>query len=197
MSDPKRDPLDAALARLPREVQPSRDLWPAIEAQLSEPADEEVRASPRRRMSVGWMQLAAGVLILVATAATTYVLTRESMTKEMVATTLPQVSPTQMPAAVPTAYVSQVLGAGYLDARKQLEATYREKIAALPPGTRAKLERDLADLSRAATEVANTLEQHPSDPLLQELLMSTYQSELDLLSGVGEMTTATSVRTDL
>jgi hypothetical protein len=198
MSDRKRDPLDAALGRLPRDVPPSRDLWPGIEAQLSKPAVEDAPVSPRRGMSFRWMQLAAGVLVLVATAVTTHVVTRESMKVEMAASQTPTgPAPVETGAAplaqgVPAAYV-QALG----DSRAQLEAAFRERIASLPPVTRAKLERDLDDLRRAARDIANTLSEHPSDPLLQELLMSTYQSELDLLSNVGEMATATSVRTDL
>ena len=69
-------------------------------------------------------------------------------------------------------------------------------MATLPPATRAKLENDLADLRRAANEIASTLAQHPSDPLLQDLLLSTYRSELKLFADVNEMTTRTS-RTDL
>ena len=70
-------------------------------------------------------------------------------------------------------------------------------IASLPPADRAKVERNLADLRRAADELSATLAQHPSDPLLQDLLMSTYQSELQLLANVSELPTASSMRTDL
>ena len=45
--------------------------------------------------------------------------------------------------------------------------------------------------------ISATLAQHPSDPLLQDLLMSTYQSELQLLANVSELPTAGSMRTDL
>ena len=49
----------------------------------------------------------------------------------------------------------------------------------------------------AAAEISATLAEHPSDPLLQDLLMSTYQSELQLLANVSELPTAGSMRTDL
>ena len=187
MSDPKRDPLDTALARLPREVQPSRDLWPAIEAELSKPVERVTQLRTRRVSSWRWMQMAAAVLIVVGTAVTTNVLTRRSMQEE----TETVFDPAPLAQAVPVGY------AGYVDARKQLLAAYSHRIATLPPEARAKLEQDLADLRRVSGEIATTLEQHPADPLLQELLVSTYQSELDLLADVGEVTKATSVRTEL
>jgi hypothetical protein len=62
-------------------------------------------------------------------------------------------------------------------------------VAELPPVTRARLERDLADLRRAASQVAATLGEHPSDPLLQQLLLSTYQSELALLGSLNTLST--------
>jgi hypothetical protein len=70
-------------------------------------------------------------------------------------------------------------------------------LAALPPADRAKVEKNLADLRHAADEISATLTQHPSDPLLQDLLMSTYQSELQLLANVSELPSAGSMRTDL
>ena len=44
------------------------------------------------------------------------------------------------------------------------------------------------DLRRAANEISATLAEHPSHPLLQDLLVSTYQSELELLGSVTHMT---------
>jgi hypothetical protein len=74
---------------------------------------------------------------------------------------------------------------------------FAERIKTLPPSTRAKLERNLADLRNAANEISATLAEHPSDPLLQDLLMSTYQRELQLLADVSDVTTPNALRTDL
>ena len=89
------------------------------------------------------------------------------------------------------------LGAGYMNARAELDKRFQERLASLPPATRAKVENNLADLRRAAAEISTTLAENPSDPLLQDLLMSTYQSELQLLANVSELPTAGSMRTDL
>ena len=89
------------------------------------------------------------------------------------------------------------LGAGYENARAQLDKRFQERLAALPAADRTKVERNLADLRRAADEISATLAKNPSDPLLQDLLMSTYQSELQMLANVSELPTAGSMRTDL
>ena len=82
-------------------------------------------------------------------------------------------------------------------ARAELDKRFEQRMATLPPATRAKLERNLAELRQAASEISATLAEHPSDPLLQDLLMSTYQRELQLLADVNDMPTPTSMRTDL
>jgi hypothetical protein len=78
-----------------------------------------------------------------------------------------------------------------------LNKRFEERIKSLPPSARAKLERNLADLRQAANEISATLADHPSDPLLQDLLMSTYQRELQLLADVSEVPVSNTVRTDL
>jgi len=153
--------------------------------------------SRRWRLAPGWAQLAAGVLLVVASSATTYVLTRQSLMEQAM-----QIAQSARPApasgATPVSYGfgPERLGTGYLQARAQLDATFHERVAFLPPAARAKLERNLADLRHTAVEISATLAEHPSDPLLQDLLMSTYQQELMLLADINEMTT-TAMRTDL
>ena len=53
------------------------------------------------------------------------------------------------------------------------------------------------DLRHAADEISATLAEHPSDPLLQELLVSTYQRELQFMSDVNSIPTQSPTRTDL
>jgi hypothetical protein len=89
------------------------------------------------------------------------------------------------------------LGKSYEEARAQLDAEYAKRIQNLPPLVRAKVERDIADLRRSAREISATLAQYPSDPLLQDLLVSTYQREIQMLSDVNTMAAATAAGTDL
>jgi hypothetical protein len=196
-----RDPLDRALASLPKDVPPSRDLWPAIAAAIREPAAVvDTTRMPRRPLRL-WLQIAAGFLLIVASSVTTYFVMQRSMQRDTLqaqqeaARRLMEAPP--MP-AMPVSFAgAESLGADYLQTRAALNAEFQKRLAELPPAARARLQSDLGDLRRAATDIAATLATHPSHPLLQQLLLSTYQNELALMSSVNEMTAATAPETRL
>lgn len=187
------DPLDRALAKLPRAVAPKRDLWNDIRKRI-EAEDAGRAASPRIPMS-RWYQLAAAVLLVVASSVTTFVLMRDAEVREP---TIVQNEPVR-PAltAMPASFAGYRLGEDYVKARAELDAAFEQRLALLPPAARAKVEKNLADIRHAAREIADTLAEHPSDPLLQELLLSTYQSELRLLAHVTQMAPTATTRADL
>lgn len=193
MSNQHRDPLDEALAKLPRGLAPERDLWPAIQAQLE--TDGRRGAGTRRSFVPRWYQLAAGVLLVVASSLTTYVVMRDTPDAPVLVVEREPVRPQVV--AMPASFAGYRLGEDYAKARAQLGAAFEQRVALLPPAAREKVERNLADVRTAAREIADTLAQHPSDPLLQELLLSTYQSELQLLADVTEMAPASASRVDL
>jgi hypothetical protein len=58
----------------------------------------------------------------------------------------------------------------------------------MPPSARAKLEFNLGEMRRAADEINAALAAQPGDPLLEELLLKTYQDELAVLSNVNQLT---------
>lgn len=193
MNDQHRDRLDQALDRLPQEVHPSRDLWAGISAEISQPT--AVTVAPRHAATSSWMRLAAGFVLILASSVTTYVITQRAADErvqqaQQVAAAQVQQAPAVavMPASWPG---EQALGAEYLRARTALDAEFQRQITTLSPVTRARLERNLADLRRAASEISATLAEHPSHPLLQELLLSTYQSELSLLGSVTKLSVPT------
>lgn len=188
-----RDPLDEALASLSQDVTPQRDLWPQIRAEIAKtPIMAQARASA---VQSSWFRLAAAVLLVVVTSFVTYSLTRQSMPQPIAQT---DSLPTPQVSAQPASYFgSERLGAGYINARAELDKRFHERLATLPAADRTKVEKNLADIRHAADEISATLKQHPSDPLLQDLLMSTYQSELQLLANVSDLPTAGSMRTDL
>jgi len=192
----EHDPLDQALASLPEEVRPERDLWPQIRAEIEK--TPIVAPAPESRAQTMWFRLAAAVLLVLATSFTTYFVTRQSM-QPQVAQNPSESLPAPQVGGTPASFSfgSERLGAGYVNARAELDKRFQERLAALPAADRAKVEKNLADLRHAADEISATLAQHPSDPLLQDLLMSTYQSELQLLANVSELPTAGSMRTDL
>jgi hypothetical protein len=167
--------LDTALARLPKAIEPSRDLWPAIEAGL-----ESRTARPRQNW--GWLA-AAGVLVAVGSSLITATLLREGRPE-----------PAQVAAAVGEAPVVPAafgpggrMGPGYLATRRVLLRELEARIDRLPPEAQKSLERNLAELHRASAEINAALALKPGDPLLEELLLNTYQDELAVLASVNQL----------
>ena len=203
MNQRLRDPLDRALGSLPREVAPEKDLWAQIEAQIaaSPPIQQSSDVTPPRRFNVSsrWLQMAAAVLLIAGSSFTTWVIVQRSADQRVMQaqqSTVQQMRPVLN--AMPVSFGGvDALGPGYQKARASLSAEFERRLAQLPPVTRARLERDLAELRRAANHVAVTLGQHPSDPLLQQLLLSTYQSELALLGSLNDVSTPDTVGVDL
>jgi hypothetical protein len=198
MNTPSRDPLDAMLAELPRDVRPSRDLWTQIKAEIAVDAPQARPLYQQR-----WLQLAAAVVLVVGSSLITYTIVQRSMEAQLqdrIAQERKDVTQGMGPvlAAMPVRFDGhEGLGKGYEEARAQLDAEYTKRIQSLPPVVRAKVERDIADLRRSAREISATLAQYPSDPLLQDLLVSTYQREIQLLSEVNSMAASTAAGTDL
>lgn len=195
------DPLSQMLASLPKDVQPERDLWQGIQAEIGKTPIVTDSAPVVHFSSARWFQIAAGVLLVLATSFTTFVITRNSMEKNAAVQVAQQQQPVPTATAplnaMPVSFGAEALGADYLKARSELDKRFEERIKTLAPSTRAKLERNLADLRHAANEISATLAENPSDPLLQDLLMSTYQRELQLLADVSEVPVTHPVRTDL
>jgi len=168
--------IDAALGSLAREVEPPRDLWPGIAARL------EVRTTPSRR-SWAWQAAAALVLVVVSSLVTANLVRRSP------SPVAHRPVPAPAPAAMPVAFgPSYSLNGEYAAARAQLAAELERRVATMPPSARQKLEANLAEMRRAADEINAALARQPGDPLLQELLLSTYQEELGVLASVNQLT---------
>jgi hypothetical protein len=195
------DPLSQMLASLPRDVPPERDLWQGIQAEIGKTPIVTDSAPVVHFASSRWFQLAAGLLLVLATSLTTFVITRQSMERDPAVQIAQQSEPVPTATAplnaMPVSFGPEALGADYMKARSELNTQFQERIKTLAPSTRAKLERNLAELRHAADEISKTLTENPSDPLLQDLLMSTYQRELQLLADVSEVPVNNAVRTDL
>lgn len=199
MSDKRqsKQSLDELLASVPRDVPTERDLWQGIQAEIAKTPIVTDAAPVVHFASSRWFQIAAGLLLVLATSLTTFVVTRQSMEKDAAVQMANAPVPTPALNAMPVSFGPEMLGAEYLQARSELNQRFQERLKTLPPATRVKLEGNLADLRKAANEIAATLAEHPSDPLLQDLLMSTYQRELQLLADVSDVPLPASARTDL
>ena len=180
--------LDARLRGLSHVgIEPGQDLWPTISGRL----EPRVAASRSPRRAWAW-QAAAAVLLVAGSSLLTATLldTRRDDGTMATATTTPPAAGAvpASTAAVPTAYGAGArLDPDYLEARRQLTAMLDTRIANLPESTRAKLEVNLAEMRRAAMQINAALAEQPGDPLLEELLLKTYQDELAVLANVNQL----------
>lgn len=166
--------LDAALASLPRDLRPARDLWPDIESRLE----------PRgRRGAWAWQAAAAIALVAVSSLITASLVRRAN--PPVARASAPASQGAVMPAAFGPSYS---LNAEYDKARGQLATDLEQRLAGMPPSARQKLEANLAEMHRAAAEINAALARQPGDPLLEELLLNTYQDELGVLASVNQLT---------
>ena len=193
MSDtnrPDEPGLERGLADLPRQIEPGRDLWPAIEAALTARPDrteQTVRDAGQQPRSRRWAWQLAAAVALVALSS---LLTAGLLTRYPLRAMAPQ-SAAVMDDALSTNVAfgpSHVLDAEYAAAREELAVLLERRIGAMPPAALSKLEANLAELRRATREINQALELQPGDPLLEELLMNTYQAELGVLANASQLT---------
>ncbi len=175
MTHPESNPrIDGMLRSLPREIEPQRDLWPAIEARLDS-------TSSRRRPAWAWQVAAAVVLVAASSLITASLLRRgDSPTAQATAPAMPVV---RAAFGQPSG-----LGAGYESARQELATDLEQRMSSMPEPARQKLLANLAEMRRAADEINAALARQPGDPLLEELLMNTYQDELGVIASVNQLT---------
>jgi hypothetical protein len=82
-----------------------------------------------------------------------------------------------------TAYV---VDPRYQRDRAQLMQTLQARLDAMPPAARAKVTASLATIEKAKEDLERALGKDPSNALLQELLVNTYQDEMRALTDVHE-----------
>jgi len=170
-SDPR---VDTMLQSLRRSVEPERDLWPAIEARLE--------SLPTRRRSAWPSQVAAAVVLVAASSLITASLLRRENTPTA------RVTAPAGPVVQAAFGQSSGLGAGYELARQELAADLEQRMSSMPESARQKLAANLAEMHRAADEINAALARQPGDPLLEELLLNTYQDELGVIASVNQLT---------
>ena len=187
------DALLRALRRLPREIAPRRDLWAGIaDALYAHPAQGAgARGTPAGRRLLRWpYALAAGLGCMALGALLTIAVLRTQPSIDTAA------------AAEPSLYSEasfggyQALGPEYESARATLAIGLAERIDRLPPEAQQKIERNLDEIRRALREINVALALDPNSILLQQLLLSTYQSELALLANVNQMAGNIPARTE-
>jgi hypothetical protein len=184
-----------SLRDLPQAVQPPRDLWAGIEARIG--AERQSAAEPvqspvtRRPAQLRWLAAAA----MIGTLAVGVWIGRSS---------LPSVAPTQPPLASTRSVTTSpapnnaaaLVQAAYLSdprfrqAREELVKSLQARLDSLPPQSRAKVVASLETIHKSKQDLEDALGKDPTNALLQELLLNTYQDEMRVLTTVHEASDA-------
>ena len=181
----------ASLRELPSAIDPSHDLWPGIEARIAgQPravdggTDGARQASPPSS-KLRWIAAAA---VIAALAVGVWIgrnvppATRGAPANGITA---------NMPAGTTEAlHAAYVTDSRYMREREALVRSLDAQLASLPPQTRAKVISSLATLHKSMRDLEAALGRDPSNALLQELLVNTYQDEMRVLTAVREASEA-------
>ncbi len=179
----------ASLRELPRAIEPPRDLWPQIKAQLDEIQAAAPSATgtqpilPRQGGArLRWLALAA---MLASVAVGVWIgrsfLPGGATPLAVTVTASNGATPVTAAAALDAAYVSDPR---YERQRAALLRSLQSQLATLPPATRTKVLASLATVEKAKQDLEQALGKDPGNALLQELLINTYQDEMRVLTDV-------------
>jgi hypothetical protein len=164
-----------SLRELAQPVQPPRDLWPAISAEMRKTAPV---ASPMQRSPhLKWMAVAATVLAL----AVGIWIGRTVLPTSPVAPLAPGGS-----ASTGVVATSFVTDPRYLKDHALLVRGLEARLKTLPPETQQKVAASLATIRKSKSDLEAALGRDPANALLQELLVNTYQDEMRVLTSVHE-----------
>ena len=200
-----------SLRDLPQSIAPPRDLWAGIEASITAErkasgADASATAngnnvtdlagrrdsSSRQFSRLRWMAaaaviaaLAVGMWIGRSVLPTTRPITGPIGGANKIASLPRKVN--DGPTALQAAYISDPK---YREQRAALMKSVEAKLASLPPDSRAKVISSLATIHKSMQDLEAALGKDPSNALLQELLVNTYQDEMRVLTTVHEASNA-------
>ena len=188
MNDPTPSKVDR-LSELPRDVRPPHDGWQALEARLRAGGMPESESSVQRRGTTesAWrrrprMMQVAILAAVLASAAVGISIDRWILSPARQTPPVARVpSSTGAGAGMTVAYVTDPR---YLHEREALLRSLDAKLATLPPPTRQKVLQSLATIHQSMQEIQQALGREPGNALLQELLIDTYQDEMQVLSTV-------------
>ena len=174
--------VDEALAQLPREQAPGRELWPAIALALQ--GDEPAANSLARGSRAPWpTALAASLALAALLGALTWSVWHTSAPPLLATGPLPGSTAGARPVSFELPQ-----DADYLATRAALERTFAERLTMLAPATRARVQTDLDVIRKANADIRDALAHDPASPLLLQLLRSTWQQEINLYTTVAHAT---------
>lgn len=176
MSENKSRKL-VTLGELRQDIAPTRDLWPAIATTLA--TADAVRRPVRRLPRLAWGVAASVALLAVGVWAGRNLLPAPA-------------TMAQSPGAAPVAAAPVTMAASFeLDPASRIERQRRldalaGQLAALPPQTQAQVRVSIAAIEKGVRDIQAALGRDPSNLLLQEMLVSSYQEEMRVFGAVDE-----------
>jgi hypothetical protein len=171
----------SSLRELSPAIEPARDLWPAIEARINAERGTAGAAPRATRWPVlppRWLAAAA----MVASVAVGVWIGRSLLPGGPAPARAPVAGAAAVSSTATTFNVGYVSDPRYQRDRTALLQTLQARLAALPPPARAKVTASLAAISQAKQDLEGALGKDPSNALLQELLVNTYQDEMRVLT---------------
>jgi hypothetical protein len=142
--------------RLPRGLEPARDLWPSIDARLAPRGRQRPRRLP--------YQIAAAIALIALSSAVTWFLVRQQ---------------TEAPVVVATAPVDRAGLARLARAGDVMEEGLGS--SSLAPETRAVLARNLVVIDSAIAECQRALDADPGSSVLAGLLRAAHRQRVEFL----------------
>ena len=182
MSNEHDDKLMQAAGELATEIRPERDLWPGIEEAINRPQ--------RSRWTPMLAQAAAVVMLVGASSLITYTLVKQE--PQVIEVTRPGLAVDQ------AAFTNRsFLGDDYRMARGSVSAQLNRELERLSPEARADIERNLAVIRQAISDINQALAKEPDNELLQELLANAYREEVAIMQRVGTLAQQVVPRKDI
>src|ERR1700722_5753319 len=186
MTGPKEHKVKS-LAELPQALEPARDLWPGIEAALKTQVPAAGTGLSPARVRLGQLRWFAAAAVVASVAVGGGIgrdlLPFSGPAPSVAKATAPRVTPAQGANAVDAAFVSDPR---YARQRAELLQSLQTRLDAMPEPARAKVTASLATIETAKKDLESALGKDPSNALLQELLINTYQDEMRALTDVHE-----------
>jgi len=161
---------------LARPQRPDRDLWEGIAPQLT---PREV--APAHRPHFGWERM-------LALAATVAIVAGVAFLLPELETADPGMGPQAQEHTETMTWQEEVARADqqYQKTRAVLTAAIEDRESDLSPETLAVLEKNLAAIDTAVTEIRTAMAADPNEPLLLRLLVATQEKELNMLQRILE-----------
>jgi anti-sigma factor RsiW len=165
--------LLAEAAALPREVAPSRDLWPGIAQRIGAPA--RVVPFRRRWLSAGYGALAAAVVLALGA-----LVLRQQPAPQPAAPAAQRVT---VVSTTEDASLGQA-GADYVRATADLMTALEARRPRLAPETLKVVDENLRIIDDALTSLREALKTDPQNGQLAHMLAATHRKKVDVLRRV-------------